>query len=167
MAKMRCDSVKDAILNSIEWTGTPQELLAIYDGLKERLSNNVQIKTGISEKFEPRFVPQFFQSQSDIQELSKKMPSVDQLITYIFEKPRFEHDIVEVEKKFFDKQLNTRIYPKLYRELRAKLDVARKSIEESQRGAFERKPTRHRNLPFYTFKKVNATPIDTTLQKPS
>lgn len=164
MAKLRCNSVNDPILNNLEWVGTPQELLDIYDGLKQRLGNNVQIKTGFSETFDPKFIPQ---AQSDMQELSKKMPTVDQLAFYILGKPNFEHDIVDVSKRFFGKQINSRQYGKLYRELRTKLETARKSIEASKRGAFERKPTPYRNLPKYTFKKVNATPLDTTLQKTS
>lgn len=165
MAKLRCNSVNDPILNNLEWIGTPQELLDIYDGLKQRLGNNLQIQSNIPEAFEPKNMRHFL--QNDTQELSKKMPTVDQLAVYILGKPRFQHDIVDVSMKFFGKQLKSREYGRLYRQLRIRLDDARKRIEALQRGAFERRPTPDRNLPEYIFKKVNATPLDTTLQKTS
>lgn len=171
MAKLRCNSVNDPILNQLEWEGTPQELLTIYDGLRQRFGNTLQIGNIISRHYDisPKSTDRstHIMFQSDYPELAKKMPTVEQLILYILGKPRFEHDIVDIGKKFFDRQINSRKYKKLYRELRTKLELARKSIEASQGGAFERKPTPNRNLPSYTFKKINATSLDTSLQKAS
>jgi hypothetical protein len=170
MAKMRCNSVNNPLLNQLEWEGTPQELLAIYDGLKQRANDNLQLGITITPKTtivssgtfasgKIRFKP------SDEQELSSKMPTVDQLVSYILGKPRFEHDIVEVGKKFFGKQLKSRDYKKLYRQLRMNLETARKSIEVSQQGAFERKRTPDRNLPAYIFKRIHASPFDAAFNK--
>lgn len=176
MAKLRCNSTNDSVLNQLEWEGTPQELLAIYDGLKERLGNALRKEDIVPHQYDPRpksiteprlrsITELVFGLPNDYSELAKKMPSVDQLIEYILGKPRFEHDIVDIGKKFFGKQVNSRQYEKLYRELRTKLEFARKSIEASQGGAFERKPTPSRNLPAYTFKKINATSLDISSQK--
>jgi hypothetical protein len=165
MAKLRFD------LNTgnAEWEGTPQELLEIYDALKQRDEPKHQVIISVPQVDDKIPIPDSIRMQitkvSDEQELSKRMPTKEQLMFYILGKQKFEHDIVEVEKKFFGKQINSRKYGKLYRELRTRLEAARKSIEASNSGAFERKPTPYRNLPSYTFKKINATPIDTTLQK--
>jgi hypothetical protein len=166
MARLRFDSN-----GNLEFEGTPQELLVIYNELKQQTSTKVpskdfpQVISNSSKiptvMLRAQFVP------NDVEQLFERMPSVEQLTFYILGKTKFEHDIVEVEKRFFGKQINSRQYGKVYRELRTRLEAARKSIEASQRGAFERKPTPYRNLPAYVFKKVNATPIDTALPKTS
>ena len=165
MAKLRYVSANDSILRNFEWEGEPQELLAIYDGLKKRLGNSLQIDNTIPHKYDPQpksvsghlsfrsVVPQ------DYSEISKKMPTLDQLTEYILTKQKFEHDIIDVGLKFFNKPIRSRQYGRLYRELRAKLENARRSIEASQHGAFERRSARPRNLQVYTFRPVNATPL--------
>lgn len=152
---------------NFEWEGTKEEVLEIYDEIKKREQNNApQINDNVSVSI-PASIKLHFEQRHDMENLSKRMPSVEQLMFYILGKSKFEHDIVEIEKKFFDKQINSRKYGKLYRELRTRLETARKSIEVSNSGAFVRKSTPYRNLPAYTFKKINATPIDTTLEKTS
>lgn len=165
MAKFRIDS----IIGHLEFEGTDQEILTIYDGLIKRHnasnpSNHIQIVNTVSHKYDP---PKHFVLQCDYSELAKKMPTVDQITTYIMCKPKFEHDIVDVGKKFFDKPINSRQYGKLYRELRMKLENARKQIETTQHGAFERRSAPQRNLQIYSFRSVNATPLGLQPQKTS
>jgi hypothetical protein len=153
MAKLR----QDPKTGCFEWEGTPQELLSIYDELKQRLGNTIQIGNTIPHKYD--IPPKHIALQCDYSELAQKMPNTGQLVTYILSKPKFEHDIIDVELKFFGKQIKSREHGRLYRELRAKLESARKMIETSQHGAFERRTTRPRNLQVYTFRSVNATPL--------
>lgn len=154
MAKLRVYSKEDPMLGYSEWIGTPQELLEIYDGLKQRLGDTLQTQPPQKATIQlPNRMP------SDYSEMTEKMPTVKQLITYILEKPRFEHDIVDVGKKFFGKPVKSREYGRLYRQLKARLETARKEIEAIQRGAFERRSTHPRNLKVYTFRRVNAVPL--------
>jgi len=163
MAKLRYDSVT----GKIEYEGTPEELLSIYDGLKQREIAAKSKETPSSHQEIP--IRDWLQSKTAEQkELEAKMPTVKEIIEYILSKPKYEHDIVDVSKKFFNgKQIKARQYGKLYRTLRAKLELARQGIEASEGGAFERRRSPYRNLQIYTFKKVNATPLDTTSQKTS
>jgi hypothetical protein len=163
MAKLRFDSVNEPMLKNSEWEGTPQELLSIYDGLKQRFGNTTQIGNNVPRQYDP--TPLTFVRHAhappycDYPELAKKIPTVEQLESYILSKPKFEHDIIDVARKFFGKPIKSREYGKLYRELSAKLDKARKLIEASEHGAFERRSTRPRNLQVYAFRPVSATPI--------
>ena len=150
-----------------EFEGTDQELLAIYDGLlKKRQTDQIQIVDQVPHKFDPP-PPTHRQFALEVQELRKSMPTIDQLITYLLSKPKFEHDILDVETHFFTKQINSRKYGRLYRELRTKLENARKSIEVSQHGAFERRSARPRNLQVYSFRPVNATLLGIQPEKTS
>ena len=170
MAKLRYGSANDPLLKDFEWEGTPQELLEIYDGLKERLGNTLQVENSIPRQYnlpQKPIIRPANRMRSDYSELAKKMPSVEQLMVYILGKPKFEHDIIDVGMKFFGKPIKSREYGRLYRHLRSRLDEARKRIEASEHGAFERKPTPNRNLPAYTFKKISATSLDMSLQKTS
>jgi hypothetical protein len=161
MAKMRFDPST----GNAEWEGTPQELLLIYESLKQRFGNTPRIENPTSPQRDP--VPKHIPPYCDYAELAKKMPTIEQLMTYILSKPRFEHDILDVGVKFFGKPIKSRQYGKLYRELRTKLELVRKAIEVSQRGAFEQRPAPNRNLRIYTFKQVNATPLGLAPQKTS
>lgn len=166
MAKLRCDSIN----GHFEWEGTPQELLEIYDGLKQRLGNTIQIENSVPRQYDP--TPPFVRHahvlpHCDYSELAKKMPTVAQLTAYILSKPKFEHDIADVGLQFFGRQIKSREYGKLYRELRAKLDMARKAIEVSQHGAFDRRSTHPRNLQVYTFRSVSAMPLGIQPEKTS
>jgi len=162
MAKLR----QDPKTGCFEWEGTPQELLSIYAELKQHIEKTVQIMDTIPHKFDPP-IPIHTSLNTEYQQLSKKMPTVDQLMIYILSKPKFEHDIVDVGLKFFGKPIKSRKYGKLYRELRAKLENARKQIEVGQHGAFERKSTHPRNLQRYTFRSVSATPLGIQPEKTS
>ncbi|MCJ7635371.1 hypothetical protein MUP77_23655 [Candidatus Bathyarchaeota archaeon] len=164
MAKLRCDSASEPVLGHFEWEGTPQELLAIYDGLKQRLGDTIQIGNNVPRQYD---IPRHTTLHCDYPELAKKMPTVGQLVNYILSKPKFEHDIADVGLQFFGRQVKSREYGKLYRGLRAKLDMARKAIEVSQHGAFERRSTRPRNLQVYTFRSVSATPLGIQPEKTS
>lgn len=155
MAKVRYNSAKDPILGHFEWEGTPQELLEIYDGLKQRLGNAIQTRNNVPRRYNLSQKP----IPSDYSELAQKMPSVEQLRTYILGKPKFEHDIVNVAKRFFGKPVKSREYGRLYRQLRNRLETARKQIEAFEGGAFEQKSTPTRNLKAYTFRRVKATPL--------
>lgn len=165
MAKLRCDSVLEPILGHLEWEGSPQELLSVYDGLKQRLGNTLQIGNNIPQEYDP--TPKHIVLHCDYSELAKKMPTVDQLIEYILTKPKFEHDIADIGVRFFGKQVRSREYGKLYRQLRAKLEIARRRIEADQHGAFERRTTRPRNLHVYAFRSVNAPLLGIQPQKTS
>ncbi len=177
MAKMRYDSVSDPILGHFEWEGTPQELLVIYDGLKQRFGNTLQIGNSVPRQYDP--TPKYIVAKgpmvlkapailkSDYSELAELMPTVEQLIAYILSKPKFEHDIVDVGMKFFHKPLKSRKYGRLYRQLKAKLENARKQIEATQRGAFERRSTPARNLQIYTFKPIISIFLGQPSQKAS
>jgi hypothetical protein len=175
MAKLRCNSVNDPILNQIEWEGTPQELLSIYDGLKQRLGNTIQLSSPITIKYDVTRRPTIGQLRTQVRivppddyaDLAQKMPTVDQLMLYILGKPKFQHDIVDIELNFFKKQINSRKYGRLYRELRNKLEMARKNIESTQHGAFERRSTRPRNLQVYTFRQMSSVLTQPEPQKPS
>jgi hypothetical protein len=165
MARMRYDPKT----GNFEWEGTAQELLEIYDGLKQRSSNTLQIGNSIPRRYDiPRklVTSKIRLLPSDYDELEKKMPTVEELVAYVLSKPKYEHDIVDIGKKFFGKQINSRKYGKLYRDLSANLDRARKSIEATQRGAFEQRPAPNRNLRIFSFKQVNATLLGTS-QHPS
>jgi hypothetical protein len=171
MAKLRCNSINDPLLRHLEFEGTPQELLTIYDGLKQRQGNTLQIGNNVEHQFDP--TPKSIVRHphiilnSECSELTKKMPMLDQLVIYILGKPKFEHDIIDVEMQFFGKQIKSRQYGRLYRELRAKLENARKTIESSQHGAFERRSTHPRNLQRYSFKPMNSVLFEPQPQKPS
>jgi len=169
MAKLRYDSINDPILGHFEWEGTPQELLSVYDGLKQRLGNTLQIGNSVPRQYDPTPRPIIRHAhpvlQCDYSELVKKMPTVSQLVTYILSKPKFEHDIADVGLQFFGRQIKSREYGKLYRALRAKLDMARKAIEASQHGAFERRSTHPRNLQVYTFRSVSVMPLSIQPEK--
>jgi hypothetical protein len=155
MARLRQDPK-----GNFEWEGTPQELLSIYDELKQRTEKTIQITDTVLHKFEPSnaiHTPIDLSSRLlEYQQLNEKMPTIDQLTVYILSKPNFEHDILDVETHFFKKQIKSRKYGRLYRELRARLENARKSIEASKHGAFERRSARPRNLKVYTFKPINS-----------
>jgi hypothetical protein len=156
MAKMRYDSAN----NAFEFEGTPQELLSVYDGLKQRKTlSDKEIK-----RVHERILTQATR-QAEHVELESKMPTSEQLVSYILSKPKFEHDIVEVGIKFFGKAIKSRKYGKLYRELRDKLEKTRKLIEADQHGAFERRSGRPRNLQVYTFRSVSATPLEIQAQR--
>ena len=170
MAKLR----QDPKTGCFEFEGTPQELLSIYDELRQRTKENpqaIQIVDTVPRKFDPsvpmRASPNLGARMLEYEQLSKRMPTVDQLTAYILCKPNFEHDILDVETKFFEKQIKSRKYGRLYRELRAKLENARKSIEISQHGAFERRSARPRNLQVYSFKPINSVLFGQPSQKTS
>jgi hypothetical protein len=167
MAKLRFDPVT----GKSEWEGTPQELLAVYDELKKRLGNTIQTENNEQSQSELRFrfIPNHlkFTPPCDYSELVQKMPTIDQLVRYILGKPKFEHDIVDISMKFFGKQIKSREYGKLYRQLRIRLENARKQIEVHEHGAFERRSGRPRNLKIYTFKRINAMPLGIQPEKTS
>jgi len=164
MAKLRYDSVNNPTLRDFVWEGTPEELLSIYDGLKQRLGNTIQIENNIPRKYDVAPIHNI-KLRCDYTELAKKMPTIDQLAIYILSKPKFEHDIVDVATNFFGKQIKSREYGRLYRQLRTRLENARKLIEVNQHGAFERRTTHPRNLQRYTFRPVNAMPLGTQEEK--
>jgi hypothetical protein len=167
MAKLRIDSVS----GTCEFEGTPQELLIIYDGLKQRLGNTIQIGNAVPSRYDvPRkaVVGRInFGLPADYSELAQKMPTVEQLVLYILGKPRFQHDVIDIELSFFKKQVNSRKYGRLYRELRTKLELARKAIEVREHGAFERRSAHPRNLQVYTFKPITSVLTQPESQKPS
>jgi hypothetical protein len=167
MAKLRYDSVN----GKAEFEGSPEEILAIFDGLKQREIAGERIKTIVVNGKRYRAThPHDTEGHTLLQpetieqrELEAKMPTIKELFEYILSKPKYEHDIIDVSKKFFGKQIKAREHGKLYRKLKARLELTRKGMEASQRGAFERRRSPYRNLQIYTFKKVNATPLSTTL----
>lgn len=172
MAKLR----QDPKTGCFEFEGTPQELLSIYDTLKRGTEKTVPLEGTIPHGIEPQrpttvisttALSSIASRMRELQQLDARMPTVDQLITYILSKPKFEHDILDVETHFFEKQVNSRKYGRLYRELRTKLENARKSIEASQHGAFERRSARPRNLQVYAFKPINSVLFGQPPQKTS
>ena len=165
MAKLR----QDPKTGCFEFEGTPQELLSIYDELKQRKEKTIQIADTVPHKFDPpgTIPPAPSLRLLECELLKINMPTVDQLTTYILSKPKFEHDILDVETHFFKKQIKSRKYGRLYRELRTKLENARKSIEVSKHGAFERRSSRPRNLQVYTFKPINSVWLGEPSQKTS
>jgi hypothetical protein len=162
MAKVRYDSEVDSILGHFEWEGTPQELLEIYDGLKKRLDNNLQLANSVTRVYDPSprlIIKGIHTITAESAELAKKMPTIEQLITYIASKQKFEHDVIEIENKFFERQIKSREHGRTYRELRKRLELARKAMEIKYHGAFERRSGRPRNLQIYSFRLVNAAPL--------
>jgi hypothetical protein len=156
MAKLRYDH--------IEFEGTPQELLSIFDGLKQRgivTSSDSDVKTliynGIRYRASsPEKRRTTLEKITESQNLEARMPTEDQLVEYIVSKPRYEHDIVDVAKRFFGKQIKSREHQRLYRQLHQELVRARARIEIEKRGAFEQHSTSAKNLKVYSFRPVNA-----------
>lgn len=90
-----------------------------------------------------------------ISSLAQRIPTVDQLITYILSKPpKFEHDILSVANYFLKEKITSRKNPHEYRKLSSSLQNARKIIEHQKQGKFEALPTSEKNLKRYTFKSL-------------
>lgn len=143
-----------------EAEGTEEEILSLYDRLcthmdelKMAKSNSVDLADldAEAEKYE---------------ELVQSMPTVEQLVSFILFRPKYEHDIVEIENHFLKKRITSRDNPSLYRKLSFDLQKARKVIETQKQGAFEQQATPTKNLKKYVFKPLSRSLTD-VFQKPS
>ena len=85
-----------------------------------------------------------------------KLPSDSDLIEYILSRPKYSHDIVEIQKCFFGVRMSSRANPSLYRRLANQLHRVRKSIEQTEKGEFETITGKAKNLKRYVFHPISS-----------
>ena len=124
----------------IEFEGEKAEILDIYYEIME---------TSITFHAPKHTVPS--KPVTKVETLKMKPPTDDDLIEYILSRPKYSHDIIEIEKHFLGKRIAARSYPSLYRTLANQLKRVRKKIEEEKQGEFEAIRTKARNLKRYAF----------------
>jgi hypothetical protein len=143
-----------------EAEGTEEEILSLYDRLCTHIdelkiaeSNSVNLATLDAEARAHAA-------------LSLSMPTVEQLVSFILSKPKYEHDIVEIEDHFLKKRITSRDNPSLYRKLSFDLQKARKVIETQKAGEFVQHATPSKNLKKYMFKPLSRS-LTEVYEKPS
>lgn len=135
-----------------EFEGENVEILELYDEIVKRLEGVVAPKPVEPVRIPAKRGIEFF-----------KLPSDDDLISFILSKPKYSHDIVEVQEHFFGKRIPSRANPRLYRKLAQQLFRVRKIIEEKEQGRFQTITSPSRNLKRYVFEPLTA--LDKLLQK--
>ena len=138
-----------------EAEGTEEEIISLYDRVRQHIEECKMEAASLSSRFTVR-------TKED--ELARSMPTIEQLIGFILSKPKYEHDIVEVENHFLKKRITSRENETLYRKLSFDLQKARKVIEMQKAGAFEQQATLSKNLKKYIFKPLSRS-LTETFQK--
>jgi len=130
MPKMRYKT-RDGI--EFEFEGEEEEILRLYQRVVTMVGQPVSSKTEIEDP---------------------ELPSDKEVIQYIISKPNFEHDIFDVQERFFGKRFTSRdketrrMYHRIHRQLRG----VRETIEKQVKGKFV-STTGDKGVKRYTFKK--------------
>jgi len=135
-----------------EAEGTEEEIISLYDRLSAHIE---EVKMAASD------------AAASLEKSSHNLPTVEQLVSFILGKSRYEHDIVEIEDHFLMKRITSRDSPNLYRKLALDLQKARKVIEAQKQGAFEQQATTKKNLKKYVFKPLSKSLTEMFGEKPS
>ena len=81
-----------------------------------------------------------------------RIPNVDELMSYLTTRDKFQHDILEIEDVFLGQRVTARNNQTAYRRLNEALQKARHKIELTKQGKFEAQLTSSKNLKRYVFR---------------
>jgi hypothetical protein len=130
-----------------EAEGTEEEIVSLYNKVRQNIEGyKIEATASLSSSFTV---------ETKEEELARRMPTVEQLISFILSKPKYEHDIVEVENHFLKRRITSRENETLYRKFSFDLQKARKVIEAQKVGTFEQQTTLSKNLKKYVFQPMS------------